>query len=254
MNPRAILIVEDNTPDFEIVRRYLESKDFQREIRLTRASTLQQAAEFLSATQFHLVLLDLSLPDSSGLETLKRLLPSAVIPPVIVMTNFKDERTGIEAVKLGAQDYLIKDETTPGLLSRSIAFALERAARSTVDHSPENKVPWHALQEPFTVGPFRIDLEKQTISTTEAEQTRCLSFTPTEFKLFIFLIKNQGEVVSRGQIVAEIWTDGAEGEVSSRTIDKHISDMKRKCPSLESYIESVYGVGYRLNISAPDRA
>lgn len=120
-----ILIIEDSKPDarlIEIMLREPGTISFATRI----ADRLSSALEILSAERFDLLMLDLALPDSMGIDTLKLLFRKAPETPIIVLTGMKDEEAGIEAMRQGAQDYLVKGEIGSKLLIRSIQYAIER--------------------------------------------------------------------------------------------------------------------------------
>ena len=243
-----ILLIEDNPADAQLVRKYFESKIVDEKAEIIHVTSIREAELALAQSSFPAVLLDLSLPDSEALEGLVRILPVVKGAPVIVMTGHTDEKLGIEAVRCGAQDYLMKGDTTPEHLIRSIFFAIERTANR------ENQVKLEVLQmQPvetkFDAGLFRIDLEKQNIWLNENAHLQLISLTPIEFKLFVFFLRNSGQVLSRGQILADLW-EGKNSGISSRTLDKHISSLKHKSPQIEACVESVYGVGYKFNLDA----
>ena len=121
-----ILQIEDNPGDVRLVFEMLKDiRMFDSDADV--AQTLEEGLNKLQANRYDVVLLDLGLSESFGIETLHQVLSAPFeIPVVIVMTIMDDEQTGIQAVKEGAQDYLIKGELTPHLLSRSIQYALER--------------------------------------------------------------------------------------------------------------------------------
>jgi diguanylate cyclase (GGDEF)-like protein/PAS domain S-box-containing protein len=120
-----ILLVEDSMADAELLEEFLLCSS---EIcfELVHVRILQDALDRLSREQFDIVLLDLSLPDRQGLETVKDTHAAAPQLPLVVLTGLKDEDMALQAVRAGAQDYLIKGEITPVLLVRSIRFCLER--------------------------------------------------------------------------------------------------------------------------------
>jgi PAS domain S-box-containing protein len=124
--PINVLLIEDNPGDAHLVREYLGSAPSRTDIRLEWADGLMKGMQSLAATKFSAVLLDLDLPDSTGLETLQQVLSHAPGMPVIVMTGQVDEETGIQAVKAGAQDYVIKGQVDGRLLVRLIQHAVQR--------------------------------------------------------------------------------------------------------------------------------
>ncbi len=129
-NKFDILLVEDNRGDVVIFKEILRSAGII--FTLTNAETLEESLEFCHKGQFDVILLDLGLPDSSGLETLKKIQISNgvqisnVLPPIVVMTGLDDEDTALEALRVGAQDYLVKSTLTSDNILRSIKYGIER--------------------------------------------------------------------------------------------------------------------------------
>ena len=124
-----ILLVEDSSTSAMLVQNVLVSEgadSVHGKFSLTHCTTLGEATEHLKQEDFDLILLDLTLPDSSGLETLSRVRTATPDIAVVVLTATDDESIGLEALQIGAQDYLIKDETYPKLLKRSVSYARER--------------------------------------------------------------------------------------------------------------------------------
>jgi DNA-binding NarL/FixJ family response regulator len=120
-----ILLVEDDAEDQTLIRGLLSrlpSTQFRWEV----VDRLSMATELLRTQPFDVVLLDLSLPDSQGLETFVQLQPHAVCLPVVVLTGMVNERTAIEAVRAGAQDYLVKGRTEGEPIVRALRYAIER--------------------------------------------------------------------------------------------------------------------------------
>lgn len=125
-SPR-VLLVEDSPIDVRLVQLMLRKAEFLlSRVDLVAVGTLEEALGCVRQQRFDVTLLDLSLPDSSGLSTLRQL--QAVVPtiPVVVLTATGDEQAGVDALRLGAQDYLIKGEISPTLLVRSMRYAIER--------------------------------------------------------------------------------------------------------------------------------
>ena len=121
----TILLVEDNPGDARLVSIYLAETDPDR-FSVTHVSTIKDAEERLAQDTFDVVLLDLGLPDASGIELVARTKEARPDIPIVVLTGRTDEETGMEAVKEGAQDYLLKAELSGSLLARSIRYAVER--------------------------------------------------------------------------------------------------------------------------------
>jgi signal transduction histidine kinase len=125
-----LLLVEDNAADARRLQERLTDVVAQ-PFAVTRAASLAQALALLPAHRFDAVLLDLNLPDSAGLATLEQLQDAAPHLPLIILTGHDDEQLGLLAVQKGAQDYLVKDETSGRLLARSLQYAIERKTTQT---------------------------------------------------------------------------------------------------------------------------
>jgi PAS domain S-box-containing protein len=120
-----ILLVEDSESDAALLQEELlqsNSGDYQ----VRAAGSLQQAVDHFKDNQVDATLLDLNLPDSSGLETVRAIMSRQPDAPIVVLTGFDDEKTGIEAVRMGAQDYLVKGKSDGRLISRAVRYAIER--------------------------------------------------------------------------------------------------------------------------------
>ena len=122
-----ILLIEDNPADARLLREYLLDANSEREqFQLLNASRLAEGIEMLAEKEIDIVLLDLGLPDSQGMDSFYRLHASAPDIPVILLTGNQDEHTASMAVQAGAQDYLSKNEVNQALLVRSLRYAIER--------------------------------------------------------------------------------------------------------------------------------
>jgi DNA-binding response OmpR family regulator len=134
-----IILVEDNEGDVRLLQEILSEVDNNIELNLIHAACLGEAVEKLTTPNFDLILLDLMLPDSFGLDTLTRMQGAAPDLPIIVLTGIGDEALAVQAVQSGAQDYLIKGEISSRLLIRSIRYAIARQ-RQLVEREREIRV------------------------------------------------------------------------------------------------------------------
>src|SRR5271157_2108248 len=117
-----ILIVEDNLADAFYLKEALEETNGAK-LAVSNRQTLAEAKECLEKEDFDVVALDLGLPDSWGIETFIQIQNCAPDTPIVILSGLDDESLAIEAVRLGAQDYLVKDLWNPRLISRSLAYA-----------------------------------------------------------------------------------------------------------------------------------
>lgn len=124
-SPVRLLIVEDNPGDARLLSHLLQKAGPDR-FTIIHVDRLQRALDYLSAHPVDLVLLDLSLPDARGLETVRRITAAAPDTPIVVLTGLNDEGFALQAVREGAQDYLLKSQIDTLLLVRSIGYAIER--------------------------------------------------------------------------------------------------------------------------------
>lgn len=125
-----ILLVDDNPADSRLIRETLAESGAGELFSITDARTLREAITHASAGSFDIILLDLTLPESSGLDTFLRVFENARSTPIVVLTGLDDENLAANAVRAGAQDYLVKGQVDSSLLVRAIRFALERKRRA----------------------------------------------------------------------------------------------------------------------------
>lgn len=126
--PLAILIVDDSPTDFFTYTRYLQ-KDREKVYQIVQAETLDDSLALWRSQTFHLIIIDINLPDGSGLELLEEINTSNQLfrPPVVVITGQGSERLAVQAMKLGASDYLVKEDITPSSLRRTITNVLNQS-------------------------------------------------------------------------------------------------------------------------------
>ena len=173
-----ILIIEDNPGDSRLIDLYLE-ESYRDKFAHTNVDSLSKGLELLSKETFDVIVLDLTLPDSSGLDTFKKVYEHSPKTPIIVLTGLEDEAIGINAMKLGAQDFLVKGHIQGKELSRSINYSIERfklvkelsenakkLEKKTLDLERE-QLKLSEAQQLAHIGSWEWDIEKDTIIFSE---------------------------------------------------------------------------------------
>jgi len=128
-NALTVLLIEDNPGDANLVEHHLRRGSFPDvpdQVAITHVESLEAALAAVESSSFDLILLDLGLPECTGVQTLEEFLPEVPEVPVVVLTGLEDKETAVEAIRKGAQDYLPKDGLTTDVLLRSIRYAIER--------------------------------------------------------------------------------------------------------------------------------
>ncbi|WP_297057868.1 response regulator transcription factor [Thermosulfurimonas sp.] len=219
-----VLIVEDEPDVAELERLAFEREGFRVEV----ADSAARALERLRYAVPDLVILDLMLPDLDGLEILKYLRFREELSgvPVIVVSARGEEVDRVLGFELGADDYVVKPFSPRELVLRAKAV-LKRVRRQ---EGPRV----------LTYGPlvlyedqFRVEVEGQEVK-----------LTPTEFRLLATLLSAPGKVFSREVLLDRVW--GYQYEGYARTVDTHIKRLRKKLGSAGKWIETVWGVGYRI--------
>ena len=162
--PIRVLLVEDNPADARLLREVLRDVS-SRQFDLIHVERLSEALQRLDQERFDVILLDLSLPDTQGLDTLVRMRARASNRPIVVLTGLDDETMALSALQNGAQDYLVKGQIDAPKLERSVRYAIERQrAEETIQH--------HAYYDSLTDLPNRTllyDRLQQAILTAQRE-------------------------------------------------------------------------------------
>ena len=220
----SIVLVEDDQHIRSAVARVLADLGHSVE----SSGKALDGLELIVARHPDLVLLDLGLPDLDGSELLKMIRAVDTVP-VIVITARADDDEVVRTLDAGADDYLVKPFTTAQLAAR--VRALLRRAGDTPD------------REIHTVGPLVIDVPAREAALDGA----ALDLSPKEFDLLLLLARRAGEVVSKREMLAEVWREPYGG--SERTVDVHLSWLRRKLGESAAeprLLHTVFGVGVKL--------
>ena len=225
-----IFLVDDEQHIIDLVRLYLEQEGF----RVDSASEGQEALDRILAQPPDLVVLDLMLPGLNGREICRRVRARSDLP-IIMLTARDDDADKIVGLELGADDYLTKPFNPRELVAR-IRAILRRSVQ---------KGDAHVDERPLVIGNLRI-LPNQYRVQLGGEDVRLRRL---EFDLLHALARHPGMVFSRDQLLNAVWDYEIPGE--TRTVDVHIAHLRQKLAGMEARIETVWGVGYRLETLRP---
>lgn len=226
---KKILIVEDEEKLSRVLQLELQYENYETKI----ADNGIDALELMHTEEFDLVLLDIMIPHLSGLEVLRRLRRTDEETPVILLTARDQVHDKVSGLDLGANDYVTKPFQIEELLAR---------IRAHLRKSSRTKQQTEKLQ----VGDLTVDL--QTREVTREEQD--IQLTPREFDLLIYLMKNKNIVLTRDQIMEEVWGYDYMGDTN--VVDVYIRYLRQKIDKNFShpYIETIRGVGYTIKDEA----
>ncbi len=222
---KAILCVEDAEDERALLKAGLTG------YAVTFASNLRLGLEALEKGHFSLVLLDLQLPDGSGLELLASARGSDryLNTPIVMLTNHRDFTNKSAAFGLGADGYLEKP-CEPREVKLRVDSMLRRFEQIQQDH------------ETIRVGNLLLDVQGQTLK--HAVDSSFIHLTSLEFRILFALARKPGRIFSRDSLIDTAWGGGVT--VEARTVDSHIANLRRKIRSTKVNIETVVGAGYKL--------
>ena len=226
---KTILVIEDDESVSQLIRLYLAHEGY----RAVSAKNGIKGLNLARSEEPDLVLLDLNLPGLDGVEICRSLRVDSDVP-IIMVTARVDEDERLEGLDLGADDYVTKPFSPRELMAR-IRAVMRRSVR-------EQDVK-DRLQGEITIGRYAVDLESRTVHVSEKE----LKLTPTEYRLLVYFMNAHRRTVSREQIIEN--AIGYEFDGFDRTVDTHISNLRRKlekATSGERHLKTVYGIGYRF--------
>lgn len=227
-NKQSVLIVEDESSISNFMAAILTANQYS----VLKAENGKEALMMIQSYCPEVILLDLGLPDMEGMEIIKKVREWSEIPIVVVSAR-GNEKDKVEALDLGADDYITKPFATSELLAR---------IRTAVRHSVKRmgKTPGSNV---FETGELRVDFDKREV-TLAGER---LHLTQMEYKIIVLLSQNAGKVMTYDSIIQSLW--GPQARMDNQILRVNMAHIRRKIeknPAEPMYIYTEVGVGYRM--------
>ena len=216
-----ILLIEDADRIASFIAKGLQSNGFE----VMRASSGEAGIQLLQAAEFDLLILDIGLPGIDGLEVLRIIRGQGIETPVIVLTAKDSIENTVASFSGGADDYMGKPFSFDELLARVKARLRSPAGFQTI-------------QETISVGRITLNLLERTVR----QGAVTIELTAREFAILEYLMRHPGQVMSREQLLSEVWSFDHDPE--SNVVDVYIRYLRKKLG--EDVIQTVRGMGYRI--------
>jgi DNA-binding response OmpR family regulator len=220
-----VMVVEDERSIASLVEMYLRKEGFD----VALVSDGSKAIAEIERVKPALVILDVMLPGTDGIEICRRLRATGSIP--IIMLTARDADVRIIGLELGADDYVTKPFNPRELVAR-VKAVLRRA-----DAPPQP----NEVLERLSLGPILVDCGRRAVNVGSRE----VELTPKEFDLLVYLIRNRGIVFTRDRLLERVW--GYERAVDTRTIDSHVRSLRSKLGPEGALVKTLRGVGYKAD-------
>ena len=233
---KRILLIEDNVDLAFGLRNNLELEGYEVAVKESGRAGLDSVLN----DPPDLVILDLTLPEMDGFRVLKEIRRDGSTVPVLILTARGEESDKVVGLRLGADDYVTKPFGLMELLAR-----VEALLRRTNQQSDAGGAHGGAVVQ---FGSIKVSPATRIVTRDGVQ----LDLSPKEFDLLLVLIRHRGAVVSRNELLDEVW--GYSADVYSRTVDTHIAELRRKLevdPASPHHILTSRKAGYRLRLSLP---
>jgi two-component system phosphate regulon response regulator PhoB len=228
---QRILLIDDERDLHDLLLFNLREAGFKADAEATAADGLRAASKL----QPDVIVLDIMLPDLSGIETCRRLRAEASTrdAAVLMLTARGEEFDRLVGFEAGADDYVVKPFSVREVVMRVRALARRVSELRQARKSPQTgrMLRWRGLS---------LDSGRQQVFTDGVEVT----LRPLEYKLIALLMENAGRTFDRSDLLSEVW--GIQGEVQTRTVDTHVRRLRERLGTYGDAVETVYGTGYRL--------
>ena len=224
-----ILIVEDESSFSEAISFLLGKEGFETDV----AENGRLALDLFKSHTYDLVLLDLMIPEVSGIDVCRAIRTTSMVP-IIMLTAKDSEVDKVVGLELGADDYVTKPYSSRELVAR-IKAVLRRGVPESADADSSS-----AIQ---AAGGIRMDVERHQVTVNEV----LINLPLKEFELLEFLLRNEGRVLTRGQLIDRVWGGDYYGD--TKTLDVHIKRLRSKIevdPANPQLIQTIRGLGYKF--------
>jgi len=228
MSVVTLLLAEDESNIVELIRYHAEQQGY----RVLAAADGKRAVEIALREKPSVILLDLMLPEISGLDVCKLLKQNYKTQdiPILMVTAKAEEADVVLGLELGADDYITKPFSPRQLMAR-IKAVLRRNRPAASDRV-------------IRAGELELDTAKHVVTLGG----RRIELTSKEFGTLLFLMESHGRALSREAILSGVWGDDASLELETRAVDKHIAELRKKLKSEGSRIVTIKNFGYRFEI------
>ncbi len=230
MKRRRILIAEDEHPIRQGLADALESEGYE----VIAVGDGKAALNLARQEDIHLAILDIMMPELSGYDVCREIRKTNRLLPIMMLTAKGQEIDKVVGLELGADDYMVKPFGIRELLARVSALL----RRAEVGNDPGDALS--QLPPEFSMGEALVDAAQYEIQVTESRE----SLTQRELKLLGLFFLHSGEVLSRDFLLNGVW--GIDYLGTTRTLDQHVAQIRKKLGGSGKLIETVHGVGYRF--------
>jgi DNA-binding response OmpR family regulator len=241
---RRILLVEDDPTSSSLLCYSLEAAGYLAKPAHTGETALQHLSEFGA----DIILLDTVLPDISGFEVCRKIRANTKYqqPAIIILTAKALEADRVAAFEVGADDFVSKPFSLSELMLRIQVRLHGRGAHKTVAIAPLTLEEGEAaVDQRITLGPLKIDRASYRVFLAGTE----INLSVQEMHLLVHLASEPGKMHARHDLLTAVW--GYHPKAASRTLDAHVKRLRDKFGAFATMIQTVHGVGYRLNARFP---
>lgn len=232
---KKILIVDDEPSILTLLQYNFEKNNFS----VTTTTNGLEAYHLATTKHFDFIILDLMLPEMSGIEITKKLRSKEILTPIFILTAKEDEVDKIVGIEIGADDYIFKPFSPREIVARvnAVLRRIEFSTTSADEESPEAQM--------LEAGPFRLNLMSSQLLLND----QFVELTKKEFELLHYFMTHINHTVSREKLLSRVWNFDFEG--STRIVDVHVSHLREKIeqdPKKPEYIVTKHGFGYKFKI------